>query len=151
MRDVPSKFAYGLAEAAVAASRSKDPSTQVGAAIFDRSGRIVSKGYNGMPEGLEETAELWSKPTKHDWVIHAEVNAIANAARTGASTLGGRMFITIPPCLECSKAIVAAGISEVFYSLKTTKEWLARSPQWEAPIHKAYHFLETCNVRVFAL
>lgn len=151
MREVPSKFAYGLAEAAVAASRSKDPSTQVGAAVFDRSGRIVSKGYNGMPEGIEETPELWEKPLKYDWVIHAEVNAIANAARTGASTLGGRMFITIPPCLDCAKSIVAAGISEVFYPGDVAKEWQARSPQWEESIAKALYFLETCNVRTFAL
>lgn len=151
MREVISKFQYGLEEARVASTRSKDPSTQVGAAIFDRSGRIIAKGYNGMPEGLEETPELWAKGTKDDWVIHAEENAIANAARVGVSTLGARMFITIPPCLPCAKMIQAAGITEVFYPRVAAEEWLARSPHYQGPVQKALHFLETCNVRTFAL
>lgn len=151
MRPVPSKFAYGLAEAQVAATRSKDPSTQVGAAIFDRSGRIVAKGYNGFPEGLEETEELWTRERKGDWVIHAEINAIANAARTGASTLGGRMFLTIPPCLDCAKAVVAAGISELFYPEAAAKDWIERSPHWAESLEKSLTFLETCNVRTFGI
>lgn len=151
MRDVPSKFAYGLAEAAVAATRSKDPSTQVGAAIFDRSGRIISKGYNGFPEGIEETAEMWTRENKGDWVIHAEVNAIANAARVGVSTLGARIFLTIPPCHECAKVVVAAGISELFYPAAAAKDWFARSPHWKESLEKSLRFLETCNVRTFSL
>jgi dCMP deaminase len=123
----------------------------VGAAIFDRDRRIVAKGYNGFPQGCPENEELWQRENKGDWVVHAELNAVANAARTGASTKDGVIFVTIPPCLDCAKAIAAAGIRAVYYPQAKADEWAARSPHWAESIEKALNFLRTNNIGVIGL
>jgi dCMP deaminase len=95
------------------ASRSKDPNTQVGAVIVDRHNHILSTGYNGFPQGIQETPDLWQRPHKYDRVIHAETNAIAQAARRGVSLVESTIFTTHLPCLNCCKTIIAAGITRV--------------------------------------
>lgn len=150
MRKVPSKLEYGMLEAAIAASRSKDPRTQVGAAIFNPDGRVISKGYNGFPQRMHENVMRWESPTKHDYVIHAEVNAIANAARSGAQTLSARMFVTLAPCLQCAKVIAAAGISELVYDGNKTDAWVASKPD-RRDIGPALSLLRSSGVKVAPL
>lgn len=121
MREVASWDTYYLGLARQAASRSKDPRTQVGAVIVSSKGRVLSLGYNGFPEGVPESEQRWTPEHKHDFVIHAELNAIANAASNGVATEGAILYVTLKPCLECAKAILAAGITHVFYDLDNTQ------------------------------
>ena len=104
---------FGIAEATAALS--KDPSTQVGCLVFGPGYEIRSSGWNGAPRGCAaDTDERYaSREEKLWWVVHSEINAITNAARTGTPLGGCAMLVTHWPCMSCAKAIVQAGISMV--------------------------------------
>jgi dCMP deaminase len=93
---------------------SKDRSTKVGAVIVvDKN--PVSMGYNGFPRGCnDDLEERHARPAKYDWVLHAEENAIMNAARHGQKTLGSDMYVNWFPCSKCAGMIVNAGIKRIF-------------------------------------
>lgn len=109
---------YFMGVASLAAMRSKDPSTQVGACIVDGENRILSTGYNGFPSGCSDDDFPWDREgdyaqTKYPFVVHAELNAILNAR--GKNLTGSRIYVDLFPCNECAKAIIQAGIKEVVY------------------------------------
>lgn len=106
---------------AVAAKlRSKDPKTQVGACIADKDHRILSVGYNGTPAGIDDDEFPWESTgepltDKHNYVIHAEANAILNYRGSNKDLVGATIYVTLFPCHECAKTLVQAGIGEVVY------------------------------------
>lgn len=109
---------YFMGVALLAAQRSKDPNTQVGACIVDENNRILSTGYNGFPKGCSDDDFPWNRnesagETKYPFVVHAELNAILNTR--GKSLVGAKVYVGLFPCNECAKAIIQAGISEVIY------------------------------------
>ena len=109
---------YFMGVAQLAAERSKDPSTQVGACIVDGEKRILSTGYNGFPHGCSDDEFPWNRDeskgdTKYQYVVHAELNAILNAS--GKSLAGSTLYVGLFPCNECAKAIIQSGVSEVIY------------------------------------
>ena len=109
---------YFMGIAMLSARRSKDPNTAVGACIVDKDNRILSLGYNGMPFGCSDDEYPWERTgstldTKYVYVCHAELNAILNY--NGGSLKGARVYVTLFPCSECTKAIIQKGISEVVY------------------------------------
>ena len=107
---------YFMGVAKLAAHRSKDPSTQVGACIVSPENIIISTGYNGMPMGCSDDEFPWARDgaeTKYPYVVHAELNAILNA--TGRDLRGSRVYVALFPCNECAKAIIQSGIKEVVY------------------------------------
>lgn len=109
-------FFMGIA--LLAAKRSKDPGTQVGACIVDADNKIVSVGYNGMPIGCSDDEFPWEREgdflsTKYPYVCHAELNAILNASSPKLKNC--RLYVALFPCNECTKAIIQSGIREVIY------------------------------------
>ena len=106
---------------AIAASlRSKDPNTQVGACIAGTDHRILSVGYNGTPYGLDDDEFPWDTTDdpltdKHNYVIHAEANAILNYRGSLRELGGATAYVTLFPCQECAKTLVQAGIREVVF------------------------------------
>ena len=109
---------YFMGVALLAAERSKDPNTQVGACIVDDQNRILSTGYNGFPHGCSDDEFPWNRDeskgdTKYQFVVHAELNAILNAR--GKSLAGSILYVGLFPCNECAKAIIQSGIKEVVY------------------------------------
>ena len=109
---------YFMGVSLLAADRSKDPSTQVGACIVSDDNRILSTGYNGFPQGCSDDDCPWNRDeslgeTKYNFVVHAELNAILNAG--GKSLVGSRIFVSLFPCHECTKAIIQSGVKEVVY------------------------------------
>lgn len=103
------------------ASASKCVSKQVGAVIV-RDGRILSTGYNGTPAGYTNCNHHWENEytsEHHEWSktyeIHAEMNAIIWAARKGISIEGATIYVTLEPCSECSKNVIASGIKKIVY------------------------------------
>ena len=107
---------YFMGVALLAAKRSKDPNTQVGACIVNKNKRILSTGYNGFPYGCSDDTFPWEREgddTKYRYVVHAELNAILNAG--GKDLTGSRLYVDLFPCNECAKAIIQSGISEVVY------------------------------------
>ena len=95
-------------------------------AVIVKNKRIVTTGYNGAPAGIKtcvERGECLRKKmgiasgTKHEicYAIHAEQNAIIQAAKLGSSIEGATLYCTHQPCVICAKMIVNSGISRVVY------------------------------------
>lgn len=106
--------------AAAAAMRSKDPNTQVGACLASTDHRILSVGYNGTPQGIDDDEFPWDTTDdplldKHNYVIHAEANSILNFRGSLKELEGATCYVTLFPCHECAKTLVQAGIGEVVY------------------------------------
>lgn len=108
---------YFINIADVVRSKSKDPSTHIGAIIVGPDKQVISTGFNGFPRGIDETDPLrWERPIKYEYVVHAERNAIYNAVRHGISVRGCTMYMIgfgppAVPCTECAKAIIQSGIT----------------------------------------
>lgn len=119
-KDVISWDEFFMRVAQVASMRSKDPHTQVGACIADTNDRILSVGYNGTPSGLNDDEFPWASSDdpfkdKHNFVIHAEANAILNYRGSLKDMQNAKVYVTLFPCQECAKMLVQAGIGEVIY------------------------------------
>lgn len=99
--------------AAVVASWSKDPSSQVGAVIVRPDLTVASMGYNGLPRRVsDDSARLDDRNTKLRYTVHAELNAILSAREP----LHGYSIFVWPfqPCSACAAAIIQSGISTVY-------------------------------------
>lgn len=111
---------YFMKIAEVVASRSSCNRKNVGAVIVVNK-TLVSTGYNGAPRGMPHCDDpgvghlLVEMGGRASCVrsVHAEVNAIAQAARTGVRVEGGTLHTTASPCYECLKVIINAGIIKV--------------------------------------
>jgi len=131
----PSKEENFLDIAAMVAERSPCFNRAQWGAIIVVDGVIVSTGYNGSPRGCINCGEkipclknMFNEPrlTSYNYcvAVHAEVNAIINAARKGTSVLGGTLYLSPSyqytekgsiPCFECQRLIINAGLSGVYY------------------------------------
>lgn len=90
-------------------------------AVITRGGRILSTGFNGAPRGLphcddvgHELKEMGGRSSCIR-VVHAESNAVINAARDGVAIDGSTIYTTASPCYDCAKLIINAGINRVVY------------------------------------
>lgn len=105
---------FAIAE--VIAKRSKDPHTKVGAVLV-KEGCVISVAYNGEPKN--STLEFdWHSSEKYSHVVHAEMNAIANASRMGISTVNTDMYLTLSPCCNCMNMLIQHGVKRVFFKQK---------------------------------
>jgi dCMP deaminase len=100
-----------MAMAELAASFSKDPRKQVGCILVSPDCRHITLGYNGLPSGFDDqTLAIMGRDQKNKYSLHAETNAIANAA---TCVDGWTMYVTEAPCLSCALAIHRAGVDRV--------------------------------------
>lgn len=107
---------YFLGIADAVSQKSKD-TTKVGAVITTRDHLIVSTGFNGMPRHVSSTFEeevVEDQDEKLLWMVHAEANAVINAARTGNATPGCFLYVNKFPCYGCLQAIIQAGITRIY-------------------------------------
>lgn len=121
----PSWNEYFMEIARLVATRSTCQRRQVGAVLV-RDKRILSTGYNGVPSGMEHCdavgclRESLGIPSgeRHELCrgVHAEQNAIIQAAKHGISIDGATLYCTHSPCLICAKMLVQAGIRKAFYA-----------------------------------
>ncbi len=103
---------------------SKDPSTQIGAVVVDSLNRQLGQGYNGFPRGVNDDPERYAnREEKYPLVVHAELNAILNCT---LSPRGATLYVyPLPPCPECTKAIIQSGIKRVVISSDCDRpEWM---------------------------
>lgn len=143
---------YFIDIADVVRQKSKDLSSKVGAVIVGRDKQIISTGFNGFPRGIdEEYLVRWERPVKYQFVVHAERNAIYNAARTGVSLSGCTLYLYAwgppnVPCTECTKAVIQSGITRfVGKSQKTIP------PNWVDDLKFAKALLEEAGVECVEL
>jgi dCMP deaminase len=122
--DRKSKDVYFSEIADLVSSRSTCLRDQVGAVVVKES-QILSTGYNGAPKGLPHCSEVGclreqmgvKSGERHELCrgLHAEQNAIIQAAYHGVSVRGAKMYCTTKPCSICTKMIINAGIVEIIY------------------------------------
>jgi dCMP deaminase len=105
------KFYFDIAE--LAAKRSKDPHTKVGAVLV-KEGCVVGIGYNGEPRNFKLDFD-WKLTEKYYYVIHAEMNAVSNACRVGVNCVGTDIYVTHSPCHRCLVALIQHGVKRIFY------------------------------------
>ena len=120
----PSWDEYFMEIAQVVAKRSNCSRRQV-AAVIVKDNHILSTGYNGTPRGVKNCFDggcprcaghaKSGTGLEECLCVHAEQNAICQAARYGVNISGAKIYITISPCLTCAKLIINSGISEVVY------------------------------------
>ena len=109
---------FGMSIALIAAQRSKDPNTQVGACILNEKNSVVGVGYNGFPMGCNDDYLPWGRDnsnpleSKYFFVCHAEENSILRAT---SNLENATLYTTLFPCNECAKVIIQSGIKEVCY------------------------------------
>ncbi len=103
--------------------RSKDPKTQVGACIV-KDKHILSLGYNGTPPGITDDEMPWDSlgeqtndfmNIKNTFVVHAEANSILSYNGDKKDLKDADIYVTLFPCLECTKQIITVGIKRVIY------------------------------------
>jgi dCMP deaminase len=112
----PSWDEYFMATAALIASRSNCERLNVGCVIVTggtRRNRLVAAGYNGWLPGTPHVSRV--RDNHEQATVHAEQNAVADAARRGSSLEGCTAYVTHYPCINCAKILAAAGIAEVKY------------------------------------
>ena len=125
MSERPSWHQYFLTITRQVAERSTCKRAKVGAVIV-RDKNILATGYNGAPAGMPHcldvgcliyTSKTPAGETEENCfrTIHAEINAIAQAAKNGANIRDADIYITHTPCIHCLKVLVNTGIRRVFY------------------------------------
>lgn len=117
---------YFMEIADIVKTRSTCMRRQVGAVIV-KDNRIITTGYNGAPSGCRHCTEIGTcfrqehnipSGERHEMcrAIHAEQNAIIQAARIGNTTDGATIYVTDFPCVICAKLCINAGIKRIVYS-----------------------------------
>ena len=126
---------------------SKDPNTKVAAIVIaPDSFQILSTGFNGICRKLQETPQRWARPAKYKWVAHAELNAIANAARSGVKLENGICVVTLYPCVDCCKALIQSGIKTII-----TREPNMADPKWGEDFAISKEMFEESGINVVTL
>ena len=130
--------------AALVKSWSKDPSTHIGAVIV-KDNRVISTGYNGFPPGIADDERLNVREDKYKLVVHAELNAILNAAKHGIALKGTTIYVDgLHACSACAKAIVCAGITRVVMRQKCdVAHWVDSLSEAKAILEEAGVEIET--------
>jgi len=120
----PDNDTYFMRMAELVASRSTCLRRNVGAVVVKEK-RVLTTGYNGAPKGLRHCREAGcvrmenhiESGTRHELCrgVHAEQNAVIQAAYFGVSIKGSTIYTTNFPCVMCAKILVNAGIAEIVY------------------------------------
>lgn len=111
-RIVPSRDDYYMGMAFWISRKSKDPHTQMGTYIVNQENKCMGIGYNGPPRCVDDNSINWDRPSKYNWVVHSEENAIINSCYDlNYCTL----YVTGKPCKSCMLKIANAGITRVVY------------------------------------
>lgn len=138
---------YFMGIAIAVKAKSKDPSTKVGAVIVGPDRDIRSTGFNGFPKGVCDTDERYAdRETKLKLAEHAERNSIFFAARHGTPIDGCTIYIAgLPPCAECARAIIQAGIVRVVVQSAEIPE------RWKKDCEPALTMLHEAGVELHTL
>ena len=139
---------YFLSMLPVIAKKSKDKHTQVGCVIVGPDHEIRSTGYNSLVRGLKDNVPTrLERPEKYKWIEHADRNAIYNAARMGTSVNNCTMYLPWYPCIDCARAIISAGITDLVIGRATFEERL-KADTYIGDREVAITMFNECGVKV---
>lgn len=82
--------------------------------VITKNNRVISTGYNGHIPGVPHNSLI--RNGHEQLTIHAEINTICNSAKLGMSLNNSKAYITHHPCINCTKALIASGVTEIFYA-----------------------------------
>lgn len=123
---------------------SKDRSRQVAAVVVTQDNELVTIGWNGFARGIDDNVECrHERPEKYEWTVHAEENALLNAARRGIATRGCKVYLPWYPCHKCANSMVQAGISEI---ITIEPDW--NDPTFAKSFERAAQILKEGRVKV---
>lgn len=135
----------------LAASKSKDPSTKIGA-ILVRNGTIISEGYNGFPRNIIDNVErYYNREEKYKYIVHAEANSILNSARNGICTNESIMYTNGIPCNECAKSIIQSGIKEVVIHEEWPMGKINQTGKWNDAAKITFTMFGECGITLRSL
>lgn len=126
----PTLDRYFLNVAAIVATRSTCLHRKVGAVLV-RDKHVLSTGYNGAPSGEPHCSEVGCRKPEHGFgmercrAVHAEANAIIQAARHGVSVEGATLYCTHSSCPICAAMLKNAGIENIIYDEEYYCRWKA--------------------------
>jgi dCMP deaminase len=123
----PSWDEYFMAMALLISSRSPCERLHVGCVLVsggEHQNRLVAAGYNGFLPGAPHLSRV--RDGHEQATVHAEQNAITDAARRGVSVNGATAYITHFPCVNCAKMLAAAGVRAIKYHLDYHNDPLVR-------------------------
>ena len=100
------------------ARRSKDDTTRVGAVVVNVDNEIIGTGFNGFPKGAPDERLPTGGPTRHLWVIHAEINGLLSALRSRPMDVpSSTVYCTHRPCAGCVKLMSHVGVLQVVFGV----------------------------------
>ena len=125
-----SRLQSAMALAKEVAKRSHDDETQVGCVlVHNQSNAIIATGYNGFVRGAPDGKLPTTRPDKYKYIVHAEMNMVANCAKLGISMDNCTLVCTMSPCITCARVLYQCGLTEVIVE----------------SLYKDYKELETMN------
>ncbi|MDR2735804.1 MAG: dCMP deaminase family protein [Puniceicoccales bacterium] len=130
---------YFMAMAVLTACRSICTRLKVGCLLVSKGeykNRVIAAGYNGFVAGAPHISRV--RDDHEQAVVHAEQNAVTDAARRGVSVDGAMAYISHFPCINCAKVMVSAGIREIKYHFDYKNDELVFEllNEWKIPIEK---------------
>lgn len=135
---------YFILQAYLVSLRSMDAQTQCGCVLTKQNKTIVSTGYNSFISQIDDFLLPNLRPEKYDFFIHAEHNAILNAAKNGVNTSNCIAYITTTPCINCFQYLHQAGITKiVYYNNNQAKMTLSDDQNIKLKILKSLSKIET--------
>lgn len=152
----PSWNEYFMLMAKIAATRSTCLSRPTGAVIVNDK-QILATGYNGSMPGVEHCSDEGkcyrrssgaSDAGKYDNCrsIHAEANALAQAAKHGIGVKGSAIYVTLYPCYVCTKLLASAGIKKVYYEYEYKSPDESRDKLWKEALYRAGIAMERVEI-----
>jgi dCMP deaminase len=128
------------------ASKSPDPRTKVGCLIIGEDNELLSTGYNGFPRGVEPTTARLDNEEKLYWMVHAENNAVLNAARHGTRLKGSTAYTPFIPCPVCAGAFIQAGIKTIVMYLNSPN--LEHTARWADKYKRSAVMLKEAGIKI---
>lgn len=131
--------------------KSSDLHTKVGAVIVDEArNHILSTGYNHIPHPLSVKPERLERPAKYHWIEHAERHALLRVQPEPRSFHGCTLILcwSPPPCIECTRAAILAGISRI---VGPNRPFPTFSPRWQEEFVISNQMLREANIEVLTV
>ncbi len=140
---------YFISMSKLVATKSKDRSTKIGCVIVGPTNEIRTTGFNGFCRGVDDDVEgRHERPEKYFWAEHAERNAIFNAARCGIPLNGCTAYIagtrSLPPCADCSRALIQSGIKRVVFECIELEE----DSKWVESFQRSKEMFDETGVKI---
>jgi len=127
-----------LRRARAASLRSNDPSTKIGAVVY--LGRIMGTGHNGFARGIAEDERMNDRAEKYELVVHAEMRALIEAGRCADGSTLYLWGFKGPPCTNCAKHLIEAGVVRIVASGSPTPD------RWKESLDRAAGLLAEAGI-----